>query len=114
MVPDFISPEWQKRETGRLIVDIHGSFRFVGKEDWIPAHIIDISKGGLYFEGQSSFYVGDILDIKIPLENRNIIAKLEVTSISGKKAGGKFVSIMEKDQEFIREFINKAFRERKF
>ena len=113
MVPDFIRPEWQKRETGRLTVDIHGSFRFVGKQDWIPAHIIDISTGGLYFEGQSSFYVGDTLDIRILLENRNIIAKLEVTSISGKKAGGKFVSIMEKDQELIREFINKAFRERK-
>jgi hypothetical protein len=103
---NFIPPDKQKRNTARLRIGKPAEFRFAGEQRWSVCTLNDVSIGGVSLEGNMSFYVGDKIDLRFTLDGRTLIAKLEITNIAGKKAGGRFESLMDSDLEFIREYLN--------
>jgi hypothetical protein len=100
-------PREQKRHEGRLRVNAPGEYCFVGKNDWTPCRLNDLSSDGLSLEGKTSFYVGDQLDVRFMLEKRMIQVTLEVTHLIGKMAGGRITRIEEADRRLIREVMNR-------
>jgi hypothetical protein len=97
----------QKRHEGRLRVTLAGEYCFVGKEDWAPCWLNDLSADGLSLDGKISFYVGDKLRVRFVLDKRMILVKLEITHIHGKKAGGRITEIEEPDRRLIQEVLNR-------
>lgn len=102
---NFIPPDKQKRNTARLRLDKPAEYRFAGEQKWASCIINDLSTGGVALEGTMSFYIGDKIDLRFGIDGRTIIAKLEITNITGKKAGGKFSSLMDSDKDFIHEYL---------
>lgn len=100
-----MKPEDQKRQTGRLKVRKEGQYR-MPKSDWMNCELIDISTTGLALEGKQSFYIGDIIEIKFSLDKRLVVARLEITNLTGRKAGGKFMNLSEEDRSVIQELIH--------
>ena len=105
---DFLSPKQQKRDSARAAVNIPGTYRLGSSQDWLPCHVIDLSIGGLQFEGKFSFYPGDKVDVKFFLVDKNIICKAEITNVSGRKAGAKFTSVLDSDIALVHDFVNKT------
>ena len=108
MADDFIPPSQQKRGTARMAVTIQGNYKLKGTKDWLPCEIIDVGTGGLQIRGQFSFYAGDEVDVKFFLEEKVMISQIEITNISGRKAGGKYLAINDSDANIIQEFIHKS------
>jgi len=100
-------PREQKRHEGRLRVNAPGEYCFVGKDDWAPCRLNDLSANGLSLDGKTSFYIGDKLEVRFMLEKRMIHLALEVTHLIGKKAGGRITRIEEADRQLIQEVINR-------
>lgn len=106
--PIFRSPEKQKRESGRVKLNIQGQYRLKGQQ-WHPCTLVDLSSGGLALEGKFSFYPGDLVEVKFILEGKSLFLEIKVTNVRGRKAGGSFVSLSEKDKEFIQEYLHRNF-----
>lgn len=102
-----MTPREQKRHEGRLRVTLPGEYRFADKPDWTPCRLVDISADGLALDGKTSFYVGDILEVRFLLEKRAITVTLEVTHLIGKKAGGRITKIEQADRLLIQEVMNR-------
>lgn len=100
-------PREQKRHEGRLRVAVPGEYCFVGKDDWTPCRLNDLSADGMSLDGKTSFYAGDKLEVRFPLENRMILVTLEVTHLIGKKAGGRIIKIDDSDRRMIQEVLNR-------
>ncbi len=108
MGDEFRKPEQQKREMARLNVDFAGSYKLKGATDWLQCEIIDIGTGGIQLRGKFSFYEGDVVDSKFFIEDKVILCQIEITNISGRKAGGKYTAIEEKDLDVIQNYIHKT------
>lgn len=102
-----MTPRQQKRHEGRLRVTLPGEYRFIDKPNWTPCRLVDISADGLALEGKTSFYVGDLLEVRFVLEKRAIAVALEITHLIGKKAGGRITKIDPADRSLIQEVMNR-------
>lgn len=97
----------QKRHEGRLRVAVTGEYRFLDKDEWTVCRLVDISADGMALDGKTSFYAGDKLEVRFPLEKRMIVLTLEITHLLGKKAGGRIIKIDETDRNIIQEVLNR-------
>lgn len=97
----------QKRQQGRLKLILDGQYRYEGQENWLPCALYDISPNGVALGGKESFYLGDKIEIRFVLEKRTISAKVEITNLIGRKAGGRFVQMAEPDTNFLQEVFNR-------
>jgi hypothetical protein len=96
-----------KREHGRLRVAVDGQYRFEGEEDWMPCSLVDISTRGMALVGKKSFYEGDKIEIRFVIEKRHVHAHVEITNLSGKKAGGRIIQMSDSDRDLIQQTLNR-------
>jgi hypothetical protein len=97
----------QKRQQGRLRVAIDGQYRFAGDQDWLHCTVFDLSPSGMALGGKQSFYAGDKIEVRFVLEKRAVVAELEVTNLTGKKAGGKILKMSDDDRGYVQEILNR-------
>lgn len=103
---DFRPPDKQKREDGRLKVELFGRYRLENLEEWKACTIYNISSGGVLIEGKESFYNGDKLELRMQLESFELEVNLIVTNINGRKAGCIFADIDPKKKAIIRNYVH--------
>jgi hypothetical protein len=97
----------QKRQHGRLRVNVEGQYRFAGAPEWLNCLVIDLSTSGVALGGKTSFYAGDKIEMRFALEKRNVVIGVEITNLTGKSAGGKITSINDSDRLYIQDILNK-------
>ena len=90
----------------RKVQQIRGTYSYLGRgEEKFHCSINDINENGLHLSGERSFMVGDIIELEFKLNNKSILAHLDIIRVYGKSAGAKFSRINEDAQEFIRETL---------
>ncbi len=104
----FRPPEKQRRQSGRIKLNIAGHYRFTDS-DWQPCQLIDVSVGGLSLEGKFSFYAGDVIEVKFLLDKKPLLCRLHIKNVHGKKAGGIFVDLPQAEQNLIRDYLHQHF-----
>ncbi|HRP70278.1 MAG TPA: PilZ domain-containing protein, partial [Turneriella sp.] len=91
----------QKRQQGRLKVIVNGQYRFKNDGDWMACQVFDISAGGIAIGGKESFYAGDVIELRFSVENYTLFMTIEITNLTGRKAGGKIIDIGNEDKKAL-------------
>ena len=101
----------QKRSSSRIpLTKVAGRYRILGRDySWERCEIVDLSLGGLSVIGEKSFFVGDQMQISFPLVNEEMYLQVEVTHISGRRCGVKFLIVHKNQEDIIRKFLQKHF-----
>lgn len=102
---EFMRPENQKRESGRVRLNERGKYRLLPEGEWYPCQILDLSPKGVALEGRFSFYVDDMVELVFELRGEIQRFEIRVTNLSGRKAGGEFTQVSEEKEEFLKSFI---------
>lgn len=70
-----------KRQHQRHPVAIKVKARPVGSKDWIDGHLLNLSKGGTCIETFQGFFVGQMIEVKIPKQGGIEEHKLTATVV---------------------------------
>ena len=93
-----------KRKSYRRKLRIKGKYGYLGEEAIVyNCYINNISKGGIHLTGDQSFMIGERIWLKFPLNNKTILAHLDIVHVSGRNAGTKFVMIHKDMEDHIKE-----------
>lgn len=104
---NFMQPDKQKRDNARVKVNIEGEYAFESDNKFMNCQLRDIGTGGVALEGKFSFYEGDRLQLRFSLDQRPMKALIEITNVSGRKAGGRFISLTDEQYSMIQSYLNR-------
>ncbi len=102
----------QRINLNRIVVTLRAKYRnisFKNPGEWLECTLLNLSKNGSLIEGKYSFVIGDLIELTFTLDGILVMLHAEVVNNQGKHAGAKFVRILKKDQEVIRNYINSYY-----
>ena len=99
----------QKRSSIRIpLARVEGKYRILGKNhSWERCEILNIALGGVSVLGERSFFVGDRIQLAFFLVKDDMYLQAEVTHISGRRCGVKFLIVHKDQEEVIQKFLKK-------